>query len=140
MDFIRQGAYENYLNMPLHKAYKAVNYLDDKGISRMSEKPQAWKFERFIFDILPFANTVKVLVYPREICFAPLKNAQGPDSIETVQAALQHLDKITFEKITGHAAPPYPFELSQDFHYHTAELIHKWQGRLAPANNKYISL
>lgn len=139
MDFIRHAAYENFPNMPLHKAYKAVKYLDETGRSKMSEKPQAWKFERFIFDILPFADEVKVLVYPREICFAPLKNATGPDSLETVQAALQHFDKITYEKITRQAAPAYPFELSQDFHYPTPELLQKWQGQPAPAQGVYIT-
>lgn len=139
MDFIRHAAYENFPYLPLHKAYKAVKYLDETGRSRISEKPQAWKFERFIFDVLPFANAVKVLVYPREMCFAPLKNATGPDSLETVQAALQHLDKITYEKITGQAAPAQPFELSQDFHYPTPELLQKWHGRPAPSQGHYIA-
>jgi UDP-N-acetylglucosamine/UDP-N-acetylgalactosamine diphosphorylase len=45
--------------------------------------------ERFIFDILPHAERVELLISPREKCFAPLKNREGQDSPETVRAALQ---------------------------------------------------
>ncbi len=164
MDFIRHAAYENHSKMPLHKAFKAVKYLDTQDISKVSEQPaisfkkidqlhngakedlagiaggqpKAWKFERFIFDVLPFAANVKVLVYPREFCFAPLKNASGPDSLPTVQTALQHLDKYILEKITQLPAPAYPFELAQDFHYPLPALLEKWQGRPAPDSN-YIN-
>ncbi|MFI5343443.1 MAG: hypothetical protein ACHQUC_04395 [Chlamydiales bacterium] len=44
---------------------------------------------------------VKKNLYPREACFAPLKNGQGTDSIVEVQAALQRHDRQTFAKITG---------------------------------------
>ncbi|MCB1137072.1 MAG: hypothetical protein KDK78_12455, partial [Chlamydiia bacterium] len=40
------------------------------------------------FDLLPFADRVGVLQYPRKQCFAPLKNATGLDSPETVRASL----------------------------------------------------
>ena len=43
-----------------------------------------WKFELFIFDLFPFANSFQIILTDREKCFAPLKNHVGPDSIETV--------------------------------------------------------
>lgn len=89
LDFIhkiqRQGS---NIQIPLHKAFKATKYLSDEGVTLMAKEPMAWKFEKFIFDVLPFAERVKALVYPREVCFAPLKNMQGADSVETVRNAL----------------------------------------------------
>ncbi len=36
-----------------------------------------WKFERFLFDVLPHTQKTSVLVYPREDVYAPLKNLEG---------------------------------------------------------------
>ncbi len=49
------------------------------------------KFERFIFDMLPFSQKTNLLLYPREDVYAPLKNASGDKSLATVQAALQRI-------------------------------------------------
>jgi len=49
------------------------------------------KFERFIFDMLPFSEKTNLLLYPREDVYAPLKNATGDKSLATVQAALQRI-------------------------------------------------
>jgi UDP-N-acetylglucosamine/UDP-N-acetylgalactosamine diphosphorylase len=138
MEFIKNEAYSNHSQIPLHKALKAAKYVDEHGLSIISSHPMAWKFERFIFDLLPFAHKVKVLVYPREICFAPLKNFQGADSLETVQAALQKFDRIALQKITLSNPPKGPFELSQDFHYPTPQLLKTWKRRPIP-DVDYIS-
>jgi UDP-N-acetylglucosamine/UDP-N-acetylgalactosamine diphosphorylase len=73
------------VDLPLHLAHKAIaTPLDPKPLT-----PNAWKFEKFIFDIFPLIERIGVLVYPRNECFAPLKNFSGEDSIETVQKALR---------------------------------------------------
>ncbi|MCB1115457.1 MAG: UTP--glucose-1-phosphate uridylyltransferase [Chlamydiia bacterium] len=46
------------------------------------------KKEYFIFDLFPYACSYKVIESDRKKCFAPLKNASGPDSLETVARAL----------------------------------------------------
>jgi len=57
------------------------------------EEPNAIKFERFIFDLIPWAhNAIVVEVDPAE-GFAPLKNASGhrqdtPESVKAQMAAL----------------------------------------------------
>ncbi len=128
----------NKLELPLHLAHKAVKYVDKAGQVVQACNPMAWKFERFIFDVLPLAKHVKALLYPRAECFAPLKNFSGPDSPATVQAALQEMDRRVIEKITGMPAPHHPFELAQDFHYPTPELLEKWQGHALPSDPYYI--
>lgn len=123
-------------DLPLHLAHKAIRYLTPSGTTT-SSTPNAWKFEKFIFDVLPFAQQVNALLYPRENSFAPLKNFSGNDSISTVQEALQKQDRKIFQEITGTDVSQNTFELSQEFHYPTPKLLAKWKGNpLPPA--KYI--
>lgn len=136
MDFIKQYA-ESGKTLPLHANWKSAKYLNPDGQSVNSSTPNAWKFETFIFDLLPEATRVKGLLYKREDCFAPLKNEKGEASPETVQAALLAQDRKTLEQITGLAAPLEAFELSQDFYYPTAELINKWNKR-SPNQSGYV--
>lgn len=133
MNFIEDIAKNHYDQLPFHKAWKAAKYLDESGQTQMSPEPMAWKFEKFIFDVLPYAKTVKALLYPREECFAPLKNATGSDSIATVQAALQNNDRRVFAKISGTSPDgKQAFELDPQFYYPTKGLIKKWKGKSLP--------
>lgn len=132
MGFVRDKAVARYDKMPMHLAFKSAKYIDDEGDIVVAREPIAWKFEKFIFDILPFADMPAALVYPRESCFAPLKNFSGDDSPETVQAALQKLDKSTIANITGIEPPDRKFELAQDFYYPTPELLQKWKDKPLP--------
>lgn len=122
MDFAAKIAQEK---LPLHKAYKPI----------YAGGPQGWKFEYFIFDVLPLAHHVHALIYPRAQTFAPLKNASGPDSIETVQAALQNRDIAIWKQNVGTDLPSTPFELSADFYYPSTNL----KGKQAP-DTSYITL
>lgn len=132
MGFIREKAVAHYDKMPMHLAFKSAKYIDEEGDIVVAREPIAWKFEKFIFDILPFTDMAAALMYPREECFAPLKNFSGEDSPKTVQTALQRLDRTTFTKITGNEPPDRPFELAQDFYYPTSELLQKWKGKELP--------
>ena len=138
MDFVREVADTHYANFPFHKAWKAAKYLNKKGETVTSELPIAWKFEKFIFDLLPYAKDVKALLYPRLVCFAPLKNAQGADSINDVQASLQRFDIETITRITGIVpSSDKAFELDTQFYYPTNELLKKWKGHPLP-DQSYI--
>jgi UDP-N-acetylglucosamine/UDP-N-acetylgalactosamine diphosphorylase len=89
----------------------------------------AWKFEKFIFDLLPAAQKVDALVYPRESCFAPLKNFSGNDSFATVAEAIERRDQQILSAITENNCDLSPLEISQDFYYPTPELLSKWKGK-----------
>ena len=52
---------------------------------------EALKFELFVFDALPMAERWLTVETPRAEEFAPLKNGSGPDSPETVRAAMSAL-------------------------------------------------
>lgn len=69
--------------LPLHLACKKVPFCDDNGRIVCPEQPNAWKFEKFIFDILPFARHSLNFVFDRKEEFSPVKNRTGEDSPET---------------------------------------------------------
>lgn len=139
MDFIKKVAGHS-LALPLHPSLKAVKYFSTEGRTELQEEPGAWKFEKFIFDALNYASGVRLLVYPREDCFAPLKDLKGENSLEAVQAALLNQDRKIYKNLTGIEAPSGAnFELSQDFHYPTPELAKRWQHAIFP-NLNYIEL
>jgi UDP-N-acetylglucosamine/UDP-N-acetylgalactosamine diphosphorylase len=65
--------------LPFHIARKKVPYIDEAGRHVEPKHPNALKFERFIFDLLPHAKNATVVEYPERDVFAPLKNAPGAD-------------------------------------------------------------
>ena len=73
------------LKLPYHTAFKKANYLDENGKVVEAAKPNAYKFEMFIFDSYEMLDDVVVLRVKREEEFAPIKNAEGADSPETAR-------------------------------------------------------
>lgn len=83
LDFLRQEADRE---LPIHVAHKKVPFCDANGRLVKPDRPNAYKFEKFIFDALPDARTVVNHVFRREDEFSPVKNSEGPDSPATAQA------------------------------------------------------
>ena len=73
------------LKLPYHTALKKATYIDENGKLIKPEKPNAYKFEMFIFDSYEMLDDVVVLRVKREEEFAPIKNAEGSDSPETAR-------------------------------------------------------
>ena len=73
------------LNLPYHIALKKASYIDENGEKVNGTKPNAYKFEMFIFDSYELFDDVVVLRVKREEEFAPIKNAEGQDSPETAR-------------------------------------------------------
>lgn len=66
--------------LPLHIAHKKVPTCADDGSTIKPDAPNAFKFEKFVFDVLPDADTVLNVEFAREQEFSPVKNAEGADS------------------------------------------------------------
>jgi UDP-N-acetylglucosamine/UDP-N-acetylgalactosamine diphosphorylase len=133
MSFIKRIS-ETYL--PLHLAKKAVKRWTEKGEEKIPDEPNAWKFEEFIFDVLPLADRCDALLYPRETTFAPLKNFSGEDSIETVKKALLNSDRKRYAEVTGIEPPEKAiFELSPSFYYPTENFLKRWRGKPLPSED-----
>ncbi len=95
------------VSLPLHRAHKRVPHLDENGRLVTPDDPNAWKFERFVFDTFPHAERVEVHEVLREREFAPVKNAEGVDSPETARALVAAEVRRTYEE-RGLAAPEPP--------------------------------
>ncbi|MFO1020811.1 MAG: UDPGP type 1 family protein [Planctomycetales bacterium] len=89
--------------LAFHLAHKAVSYWDNDRLNE-PEKPNAYKFERFIFDVLPAARKSLVVETCREREFHPVKNATGANSPEDVREALSRMHREWAEK-AGIAVP-----------------------------------
>lgn len=73
------------LGLPVHCAHKQTAALDDSG---SPAQVHCRKYETFVFDAMPLASGLNVVVADRSEEFAPLKNKAGDDSPETVLSAL----------------------------------------------------
>ncbi|MGI9495605.1 MAG: UTP--glucose-1-phosphate uridylyltransferase [Mariniblastus sp.] len=71
-------------SLPFHLANKKVPFLDASGKQVEPSEPNAIKFERFIFDLLPLAENAIVCEVKPEDGFCAVKNAAPADS-ETPQ-------------------------------------------------------
>ncbi|MDD4871606.1 MAG: UDPGP type 1 family protein [Kiritimatiellae bacterium] len=83
LDFLRKEA---DATIPLHVAHKKVPYCGNDGKTVKPDKPNAYKFEKFIFDVIPDARCTINVEFAREEEFSPVKNAEGSDSPATTRA------------------------------------------------------
>ncbi len=87
------------LSLPYHTAIKKAKYIDENGKLVEGDKPNAYKFEMFIFDSYEMFDDVVVLRVKREEEFAPIKNAQGQDSPETARKLYKdYMNKVEYTK------------------------------------------
>ncbi|MFM8804249.1 MAG: UTP--glucose-1-phosphate uridylyltransferase [Planctomycetia bacterium] len=102
--------------LPLHRAFKAVPCLDADGGRVVPAAPNAFKFERFIFDLMPLADRVCVVEIEASEGFAPLKNPAGSagDAPEHVYAALVAHARRLLAKAGVRVADGIDVELAAD--------------------------
>lgn len=63
--------------LPFHRANKKVSFINTDGELVEPAEPNAIKFERFVFDLLPIAKSAIVVEGDPAKVFAPVKNADG---------------------------------------------------------------
>lgn len=76
------------LKMPLHVVKKAVPYIDDTGCLITPSEPNGYKFETLALDLIHEMDDCLVFEVDREKEFAPVKNKEGVDSIDTARELL----------------------------------------------------
>jgi UDP-N-acetylglucosamine/UDP-N-acetylgalactosamine diphosphorylase len=76
--------------LPFHTSRKKVPYVDRSGQLVQPPAPNAIRFERFIFDLLPHAKQALVVEVDKAVAFAPVKNDDNSptDSPTTARAAM----------------------------------------------------
>jgi UDP-N-acetylglucosamine/UDP-N-acetylgalactosamine diphosphorylase len=119
VDFLQRVAADRQA-LAFHVTRKKVPHYHG-GRAWVPERDNALKFEMFIFDILPLAQKWLAVETRRSEEFVPLKNAQGPDSPESVRAAMSALTAEWLEAAgvqvprRGDGSPEWPLETSPTF-------------------------
>lgn len=104
---------ESRTGMPFHVARKKVpHYEPASGKSITPKTENALKFERFIFDVLPLCRNWTAVATSRREEFAPLKNADGADSPESVRKAMIELAGDWLTKAGAKLKPGVAVEIS----------------------------
>lgn len=126
--------------LPFHVAKKAVDCIDASGRKVAPQEPNAIKFERFIFDLLPEARQAIVVEVDEAQAFAPLKNAPGEarDTAETVQAQMIALHSDWLRAAGCAVAPGVAVEISPLFAQNAQELATKVRPGLAVTQPRYF--
>jgi len=84
--------------LPFHLASKKVSH-SKNGELVSPTVPNAFKFEQFIFDLLPHAQNTMVVEVERSVAFAPVKNA--PDAtFSTVATSRATMNKLYHNWLT----------------------------------------
>ena len=116
VDFLKRSSDQSD-SLPFHRAHKKVSFLDKAGQLVKPDQPNAFKFERFIFDLLPFAeNAIVCEVDPAE-GFCAVKNAP-PATAETpdhVRQAISNLHTRWLEAAGVTVEPSVTVEISPLF-------------------------
>lgn len=113
--------------LPFHRASKAVPYLDEAGNLVQPTKPNAVKFERFIFDLLPHAEHAFVVEAVASEAFAPVKNANGAatDTPALAMKAISDLHRGWLEAAGVTVSPDILVEINAKYALDAKELKSK---------------
>lgn len=128
-------------SLPFHLAFKAVPFIDELGELIVPRAPNAIKFERFIFDLLPLAkNAIVVEIDPAE-GFAPIKNASGAlrDTPETARAAQVAKHRRWLQAAGAKIDGDGPVEISPLYALDAEELQAKFTPGMRVAPPAYLS-
>lgn len=76
-------------SMPVHVVEKKVPYMDENGEFHKPQEPNAYKFEKLVLDMVHMMGSCLPYEVVREKEFAPIKNREGVDSIESARELLK---------------------------------------------------
>lgn len=75
--------------MPVHVVKKKIPYMDENGVSVTPEEPNGFKFETLVLDMIHMQESCLPYEVERDREFAPVKNADGVDSVDTARELLR---------------------------------------------------
>ena len=81
------------VKLPLHRAFKKIKYMEQGGTVIQPEEPNAYKFETLVLDMVRLQKDCLAFEVDRQTEFAPVKNKNGEDSVDTARALL-HLNGV----------------------------------------------
>ena len=75
--------------MPLHIVEKKIPYINQQGELIKPQEPNGYKFETLILDMIHMLDSCLAYEVEREKEFAPVKNKEGVDSVDTARELLR---------------------------------------------------
>ena len=126
--------------LPFHRATKKVPSIDHNGQLIDPDQPNAIKFERFIFDLLPHANDAIVVEVLPSQGFAPVKNAEGEstDTPSLAMAAISDLHRSWLQQAGALVAPGVRVEINPRFSLSPLQLTEKISANLRVESDHYF--
>jgi UDP-N-acetylglucosamine/UDP-N-acetylgalactosamine diphosphorylase len=100
--------------LPFHTSRKKVPHVSGAGEVVQPESPNAIRFERFIFDLMPHARNALVVEVDKAVAFAPVKNddAAGIDSPSTARRAMIAQSAKLLAEAGATVLPDVPVEVN----------------------------
>ncbi len=126
--------------LPFPRAHKKVAHVDPAGRVVQPRDPNAIKFERFIFDLMPSAAAAIAVEVDRQRAFAPLKNAPDEkfDTPQTVKAQLVAQAKEWLQRAGAEVADGVAVEIGPLFARTQAELAQKIPAGTRVTEDRYF--
>ena len=139
IDFLRRMA-KSTSALPFHRASKKVPHLDTQGQAVTPSQPNAVKFERFIFDLLPLAANAFVVEGLPSNAFAPVKNAEGAeaDTASLAKKAMSDLHRRWAESAGATVADDAVVEINPQYALDPLELSAKIPANLSIQSDRYF--
>jgi UDP-N-acetylglucosamine/UDP-N-acetylgalactosamine diphosphorylase len=127
-------------SLPFHLASKKVDFVDEGGEIVAPDEPNATKFERFIFDLLPAANNAFVVETLPSEAFAPVKNADGAsaDTPTLARSAISDLHRRWLESAGAVVAQGVRVEINPRFALSSERLSEKIDQNLRIDSDQYF--
>ena len=76
-------------NLSVHVVEKKIPYIDEEGNEIKPEKENGYKFETLVLDMVHMMDNCLAYEVVREKEFAPIKNKEGVDSVESARKLLK---------------------------------------------------
>ncbi len=124
-----------------HRAHKKVSYVGADGQAVEPAEPNALKFEKFIFDLLPAARNALVVEVDGARTFAALKNAPGAprETADWVREQLVNLHCEWLRAAGAQVVDDCLVEISPLFALDAEELATKLEPELVVSETTYFS-
>ncbi|TWU35106.1 UTP--glucose-1-phosphate uridylyltransferase [Novipirellula artificiosorum] len=126
--------------LPFHRASKKVPFVDAAGQLVEPSEPNATKFERFIFDLLPSAKNAFVVEVAAADGFAPVKNADGAenDTPKLAKEAIVSQHRRWLEAAGATVAEDVKVEINPRYALSSAQLAKKIPQNLKIEVDRYF--
>jgi UDP-N-acetylglucosamine/UDP-N-acetylgalactosamine diphosphorylase len=127
--------------LPFHRASKQVAFVDHSGQLIEPDQPNATKFERFIFDLLPKAKNAFVVESLPSQAFAPVKNADGAetDTPSLARQAISDQHRAWLEQVGAGVTAGVLVEINPKFSLSPSELEEKISANLWIEADQYFN-